>query len=131
MSPLATLIRRTHRRGRSPAAYSPSAHHGVIMPVESSVSFISDLLLTPEEVAATSQSAPAPARPKRPSRRPPSRVQSPSAQLLEIPLVAAVVAIAFFLRFFRLDQIPPGLRGDEATTGLVSARILREGAIGP
>lgn len=45
--------------------------------------------------------------------------------------VAAIVLVALLLRTYHLTTVPLGLHGDEATTGLESARILREGNIGP
>ncbi|MBM4401822.1 MAG: glycosyltransferase family 39 protein [Candidatus Cloacimonetes bacterium] len=45
--------------------------------------------------------------------------------IFPITLVAAVI------RFYQLSQIPFGLHGDEAWTGLDAERILKEGWIGP
>ncbi len=45
--------------------------------------------------------------------------------------VAAIVLMALLLRTYNLATVPLGLHGDEAITGLESARILREGNIGP
>lgn len=50
---------------------------------------------------------------------------------IEIFLVFALISIAIFLRLFSLEDIPPGLAGDEAVTGLEAKRILKEGWIGP
>jgi len=51
--------------------------------------------------------------------------------LWEALAVAAIVLVALLLRTYHLTTVPPGLHGDEATTGLESERILREGNIGP
>src|SRR6478735_4689124 len=45
-------------RTRNPHAPSPSAHHGAVMPTTGSINVASQLLLTPDEVAATSQTGP-------------------------------------------------------------------------
>ncbi len=45
--------------------------------------------------------------------------------------MAAVVAMALFLRTYRLGSIPDGLHGDEAIAGLEGQHILRDGWIGP
>lgn len=45
--------------------------------------------------------------------------------------VAAIVLVALLVRTYHLTSVPLGLHGDEATTGLESGRILREGNIGP
>ncbi|HEY8597582.1 MAG TPA: glycosyltransferase family 39 protein [Thermomicrobiales bacterium] len=51
--------------------------------------------------------------------------------LWEGSAVAAIVLVALLLRTYHLTTVPLGLHGDEATTGLESVRILREGNIGP
>lgn len=51
--------------------------------------------------------------------------------LWEALAVAGIVLVALLLRTYHLTTVPLGLHGDEATTGLESARILREGNIGP
>ena len=49
----------------------------------------------------------------------------------EVFLVAALTGIGAFLRIVLLTELPPGLHGDEAWTGLEAQRILRDGPIGP
>ena len=49
----------------------------------------------------------------------------------ELLLVALLTGVAAFLRLYRLADLPPGLHGDEAWTGLDALRILDEGWIGP
>lgn len=49
----------------------------------------------------------------------------------EVWLFGLIVAAAAAVRFWRLAEIPDGLHGDEAWTGLDARRILREGWIGP
>lgn len=51
--------------------------------------------------------------------------------LWEALAVAAIVLVALLLRTYHLATLPLGLHGDEATTGLESERIIREGNIGP
>ncbi len=46
-------------------------------------------------------------------------------------IVAAVTALALFLRLFRLEAMLEGLHHDEAITGLEALRVLSEGYIGP
>jgi 4-amino-4-deoxy-L-arabinose transferase-like glycosyltransferase len=106
------------------------------MPTNGSVNVASQLLLTPDEVAATSRTAPSKRR-KHPSTdwerivttTPPPRVLP--RRLLEILAVVVLVAIALALRTYRLTALPFGLHGDEATVGREALRILREGQIGP
>jgi 4-amino-4-deoxy-L-arabinose transferase-like glycosyltransferase len=47
-----------------------------------------------------------------------------------VPLLF-IVALAAFLRFYRLTDLPMGLHGDEAVSGLEARRILQQGWIGP
>lgn len=49
----------------------------------------------------------------------------------ELLLVALCTGLAAFLRIYRLADLPPGLHGDEAWTGLDAMRIVEEGWIGP
>jgi 4-amino-4-deoxy-L-arabinose transferase-like glycosyltransferase len=105
------------------------------MPSTGGLNVASHLLLTPEEVAATSQTGAKRRRraddvwePIRVEAGPKRRV---SARLLEVLAVLALVGIALALRTYDLTTIPYGLHGDEATTGLEGQRILREGQIGP
>jgi 4-amino-4-deoxy-L-arabinose transferase-like glycosyltransferase len=49
----------------------------------------------------------------------------------ELLLVMLITGAAAFIRIYRLAEIPPGLHGDEAWTGLDALRILDEGWIGP
>jgi 4-amino-4-deoxy-L-arabinose transferase-like glycosyltransferase len=42
-----------------------------------------------------------------------------------------IVALAAFLRFYQLAELPAGLHGDEAVSGIEARRILRLGSIGP
>ena len=49
----------------------------------------------------------------------------------ELLLVAVCTAVAAFLRIYQLADLPPGLHGDEALTGLDAIRILDDGWIGP
>jgi 4-amino-4-deoxy-L-arabinose transferase-like glycosyltransferase len=49
----------------------------------------------------------------------------------ELLALAVVMLVAAFLRTYRLTELPSGLHGDEAITGLEGLRILREGPIGP
>lgn len=49
----------------------------------------------------------------------------------ELLLVVFGTSVAAFLRVYRLAELPQGLHGDEALTGLDALRILREGWIGP
>ena len=48
----------------------------------------------------------------------------------EIALVAALTLVAAFVRVYRLADLPPGLHGDEAWTGIEALRILDDGPIG-
>ena len=50
---------------------------------------------------------------------------------LELLVVALLTAVAALLRIYRLTDIPLGLHGDEALTGMDALRILDEGWIGP
>lgn len=43
---------------------------------------------------------------------------------MEVLLLAVVILVAAILRLYGLDQMPPGLHGDEALTGLDAQRIL-------
>lgn len=43
----------------------------------------------------------------------------------------ALTVVAAFLRIYRLADLPPGLHGDEALTGLDALRVIDEGWIGP
>ncbi|HEX8237027.1 MAG TPA: glycosyltransferase family 39 protein [Abditibacteriaceae bacterium] len=47
-----------------------------------------------------------------------------------LPLLL-IVALAAFLRFYHLVDLPAGLHGDEAISGLEARRILQQGSIGP
>ena len=49
----------------------------------------------------------------------------------ELLFVAIITAVAAFLRTYRLADLPSGLHGDEALTGLDALRVLDEGWIGP
>ena len=49
----------------------------------------------------------------------------------ELSFVVILTIIAGVLRIYRVSDIPGGLHGDEALTGLDALRILREGWIGP
>ena len=49
----------------------------------------------------------------------------------EVGLLLAITGVALALRIVNLGDIPPGLHGDEAWTGLEAQRILRDGPIGP
>ena len=49
----------------------------------------------------------------------------------ELLLVAFCTGMAAFLRIYRLADLPAGLHGDEALTGLDALRVLDEGWIGP
>ena len=49
----------------------------------------------------------------------------------ELLLVLLCTGVAAFLRIYRLADLPPGLHGDEAWTGLDALRIIDEGWIGP
>ena len=53
------------------------------------------------------------------------------ASRLDLAIVVALTAIAAVPRLVLLDQIPPGLHGDEAWTGINARQILDEGWIGP
>ena len=50
---------------------------------------------------------------------------------LELAFVALITVVAAFLRLYRITEIPAGLTGDEALTGLDALRITVEGWIGP
>ena len=50
---------------------------------------------------------------------------------LELAFVALITIVAAFLRLYRITEIPAGLTGDEALTGLDALRITAEGWIGP
>ena len=50
---------------------------------------------------------------------------------LELAFVALITLVAAFLRLYRIVDIPAGLTGDEALTGLDALRIMAEGWIGP
>lgn len=47
-----------------------------------------------------------------------------------VPLLL-IVALAAFLRFYKLVDLPAGLHGDEAVSGIEARRILQVGSIGP
>ena len=49
----------------------------------------------------------------------------------EFFLLSIIISLAIFLRLFQLTEIPPGLTGDEAWTGLDALEILKNGYIGP
>ena len=49
----------------------------------------------------------------------------------ELALVALLTTVAGLLRIYRVAELPDGLHGDEALTGLDALRILEEGWIGP
>ena len=49
----------------------------------------------------------------------------------ELVPVAGFTVVAGFLRVYRLADLPPGLHGDEALTGLDALRVVDEGWIGP
>lgn len=105
------------------------------MPTTGSMNLASQLLLTPDEVAATSQTGPRRLRHKA-ALREPIRVEPPAPRIvprraLEFLAVVAIVGVALALRTYHLTSLPFGLHGDEATTGLEGERILREGQIGP
>src|SRR5262245_60614852 len=105
------------------------------MPTTGGFNLASQLLLTPDEVAATSRTGP-----KRPRHKPgslePIRVDPPKPRVfprraLEVLAVLLVMGVALALRTYHLTSLPFGLHGDEATTGLEGERILGEGQIGP
>ncbi len=48
----------------------------------------------------------------------------------EILAVSAIGAAGLFLRVWHLSGTPPGLHGDEASTGLEATRIIHHGWIG-
>ena len=48
----------------------------------------------------------------------------------ELIAVALITGVGLFLRIWQIEDIPPGLHGDEALTGLRADVILREGWIG-
>jgi 4-amino-4-deoxy-L-arabinose transferase-like glycosyltransferase len=50
---------------------------------------------------------------------------------LELAFVALITIVAAFLRLYKIVDIPAGLHGDEAWTGLDALRIMAEGWIGP
>ena len=50
---------------------------------------------------------------------------------LELAFVTMITGTAAFLRLYRITEIPAGLNGDEALTGLDALRIAAEGWIGP
>ncbi|MDP6107459.1 MAG: zinc ribbon domain-containing protein, partial [Candidatus Brocadiia bacterium] len=50
---------------------------------------------------------------------------------MELLAIALLTAVAAFLRIYRLTDIPLGLHGDEAQTGMDALRVLDEGWIGP
>ena len=54
-----------------------------------------------------------------------------SRNRLEIAAVAMLTVLAAFVRLYRLAEVPEGLHGDEAWTGLDAMRILQDGWIGP
>ena len=54
-----------------------------------------------------------------------------SRNRLELAAVATLTVLAAFVRLYRLAEVPEGLHGDEAWTGLDAMRILQEGWIGP
>jgi len=45
--------------------------------------------------------------------------------------LAIIILLTVFLRLYRLTEIPPGLTGDEAWTGIDTLEILKKGYIGP
>lgn len=49
----------------------------------------------------------------------------------EVALVVLLTAVAGVLRIYRVADLPAGLHGDEAWTGLDALRVLNEGWIGP
>lgn len=57
-------------------------------------------------------------------------VASISRNKVELAMVAILTIVAAILRIYRLAELPSGLHGDEALTGLDALRILEEGWIG-
>ncbi len=49
----------------------------------------------------------------------------------EVAAVAVILTVAWLLRSYQITSLPSGLHGDEAISGLVAQRILKEGYIGP
>ena len=54
-----------------------------------------------------------------------------SAHRIDLAILVALAAVAGSVRLTMLTEIPAGLHGDEAWTGIDAARILEEGWIGP
>ena len=54
-----------------------------------------------------------------------------SRNRLELAAVVVLTVLAAFVRLYRLAEVPEGLHGDEAWTGLDAMRILKDGWIGP
>ena len=54
-----------------------------------------------------------------------------SAHRIDLAILVALAAVAASVRLTMLTEIPAGLHGDEAWTGIDAARILEEGWIGP
>lgn len=97
----------------------------------SSRSLRSQLLLTPDEVAATAPPTEPTPEPTRAPRRAPTMPRLAPGRWLEGTAIVAIVALAAAVRFYRLESLPYGIHGDEAIAGMEGARILREGWIGP
>jgi 4-amino-4-deoxy-L-arabinose transferase-like glycosyltransferase len=64
-----------------------------------------------------------------------ARLLAPAAALwryrADLLIVAGLTVVAALPRVWQLGEVPPGLHGDEALTGLDAQRIQREGWIGP
>lgn len=53
------------------------------------------------------------------------------AFLVELGFVLAILALAFFLRVYRLDDLTGGMHGDEGETGMEGIRILEGNRVSP
>ncbi|MDQ5824669.1 MAG: glycosyltransferase family 39 protein [Chloroflexota bacterium] len=51
--------------------------------------------------------------------------------LVELAFVLAIVALAFFLRVYRLDDLTGGMHGDEGETGMDAINIMEGGTVSP
>lgn len=64
-------------------------------------------------------------------RRAPEWLGSAAVRYRELLFVAALTAIAIFMRTYLLLDYPPGLHGDEGIAAFDARRVLNEGWVGP
>jgi 4-amino-4-deoxy-L-arabinose transferase-like glycosyltransferase len=93
---------------------------------------------SPGEASPSPAPASQPALESRPTEAPPPRPRRESYDWHAFwrrnsgyILIVAITALATLLRLWQLGDIPPGLHGDEAWTGIDAHRVLDDGNIGP